>query len=82
MTALVSATLGDSRQLFAGRVLPFGLADAAAYADRMAAARVAGIAIGGSDGYVAATAKAAGMYVATRDSAFRAPGITVIDPWE
>lgn len=68
--------------LFAGRVLPFGLADAAEYADLMATARAAGIAIGRSDGYIAATAKAAGMSVATRDSAFHASGVTVIDPWE
>jgi toxin FitB len=68
--------------LFAKRVLPFDVAEAAAYAELMAAARAMGIAIGRSDGYIAATAKAAGMSIATRDGAFRATGVHVIDPWE
>ncbi|MEV0358689.1 PIN domain-containing protein [Nocardia sp. NPDC050697] len=68
--------------LFAARVLPFDLASSRAYAELMATARADGIAIGRSDGYIAATAKAAGMSVATRDSAFRATGVPVLDPWE
>ncbi|WP_174552876.1 hypothetical protein [Nocardia harenae] len=48
----------------------------------MATARADGVAIGRYDGYIAATAKAAGMSVATRDSAFRATGVPVINPWE
>lgn len=68
--------------LFAGRVLRFDLADADAYAELMAATRAAGITIGRSDGYIAATARAAGMSVATRDAAFRATGVPVIDPWQ
>ncbi|NKY27165.1 PIN domain-containing protein [Nocardia gamkensis] len=68
--------------LFAGRVLAFDLAASTAYAELMAAARAAGAAIGTADGYIAATAGAANMAVATRDTApFRAAGVPVIDPW-
>ncbi|MFR9766745.1 hypothetical protein [Nocardia sp. SC052] len=36
-----------------------------------------------ADGYIAATAGAARMAVATRDTApFRAAGVSVIDPWD
>jgi predicted nucleic acid-binding protein len=68
--------------LFTGRVLAFDLAASAAYGELMAAARAAGTAIGTADGYIAATAAAVKMTVATRDAApFRAAGIPVIDPW-
>lgn len=68
--------------LFTGRVLPFDLPASATYAEVMAAARAAGAAIGTADGLIAATAEAAGMTVATRDTApFRAAGVRVIDPW-
>lgn len=68
--------------LFAGRVLAFDTADAQAYAELMAAARAAGITIGRSDGYIAAAAKAAGMSIATRGTAFEATGVPVINPWQ
>lgn len=69
--------------LFAGRVLAFDLAASQAYAELMAKARAAGLAIGTADGYIAATAAANGMKVATRDAApFEAAGISVINPWE
>ncbi len=69
--------------LFAGRVLAFDLAASQAYAELMAKARVAGLAIGVADGYIAATAAANGMMVATRDTApFEAAGVPVINPWE
>lgn len=69
--------------LFAGRVLAFDLAATQADAELMAKARAAGMAIGAADGYIAATASANGMRVATRDTApFRAVGVAVIDPWE
>ncbi|WP_330233255.1 type II toxin-antitoxin system VapC family toxin [Nocardia sp. NBC_00508] len=68
--------------LFAGRVLAFDLTASAAYAELMTAARAAGAAIGAADGYIAATAGAANMAVATRDTApFQAAGVPVIDPW-
>ncbi|UGT63045.1 hypothetical protein [Nocardia asteroides] len=65
------------RPPFAARVLPL----AEVYAELMANARRRGDAIGRSDGHIA-TAKAAGKSVATRDSAFRATGVPVINPWE
>ena len=68
---------------FAGRVLPFDLDASKAYGELMARARLgAGLAIGNADGYIAATAAARGLLVATRDtSPFKAAGLTVIDPW-
>ena len=53
------------------------------YAELMARARAAGLAIGATDGYIAAIAAANGMMVATRDiSPFEAAGVSVINPWE
>ena len=73
---------GDVLPLFADRVLAFDLGAAAAYADLMAAARATGKAIGAADGYIAATALAHGLAVATRDvSPFEAAGLRVINPW-
>ena len=49
----------------------------------MARARAGGKAIAKADGYIAATAAAHGLIVATRDtSPFEAGGLQVIDPWE
>lgn len=68
--------------LFAGRVLPFDLACTQAYAELMAKARTAGLAIAAADGYIAAIAAANGFAVATRDTGpFEAAGATVINPW-
>lgn len=68
---------------FAGRVLSFNLDAARAYADLMTHAKAAGRAIGTADGYIAATAAARGLAVATRDtSPFEAAGLKVINPWE
>ncbi|MGH3560923.1 MAG: type II toxin-antitoxin system VapC family toxin [Mycobacterium sp.] len=68
--------------LFAGRVLAFDLPASQAYADLMARARAGGIAIGVADGYIAATAAANRMAIATRDiTAFEAVGIPVVNPW-
>lgn len=68
--------------LFAGRVLPFDMSASQAYSELMAKARAAGLAIGAADGYIAATAAANGMMVATRDvSPFLAAGLDVINPW-
>ncbi len=68
--------------LFAGRVLAFDLAASQTYAELMAKARAAGLVIGAADGYIAATAAANGMMVATRDTApFEAAGVPVINPW-
>ena len=68
--------------MFAGRVLSFDLAASQAYADLLAKARSAGRAISVSDGYIAATAAANGMMVATRDTApFEAAGLQTVNPW-
>jgi hypothetical protein len=68
--------------LFTGRVLPFDLAASQTYAELMARARAAGLAIGTTDGYIAAIASANGFAVATRDtSPFKAAGVRVINPW-
>ena len=68
--------------LFTGRVLPFDLAASQAYAELMVRARAAGLAIGTTDGYIAAIASANGFAVATRDtSPFKAAGVRVINPW-
>jgi len=68
--------------LFTGRVLAFDLPASRAYAETMSRARAAGRAIGTADGYIAATAAANRMAVATRDAAaFAAAGIPVINPW-
>ncbi|WP_047454210.1 type II toxin-antitoxin system VapC family toxin [Rhizobium rhizogenes] len=68
---------------FSGRVLPFDLDASQAYAKLMAQAKEAGKAIGKADGYIAATAAARGMTVATRDtSPFEAAGLNVINPWD
>jgi hypothetical protein len=68
---------------FAGRVLPFNLDASQAYADLMARARAGGKAIGKADGYIAATATACGLMVATRDiSPFETAGLKILNPWE
>ena len=80
-------TLHDSLEtrvlpLFSGRVLAFDMTASRTYADLMARAQAAGLAIGTTDGYIAAIAAANGMMVATRDaSPFEAAGVAVINPW-
>lgn len=72
----------DVLPLFQGRVLPFDLDASQAYADLMAQAKAAGTAIGKADGYIAATAAARGLMVATRDtSPFDAAGLKIVNPW-
>lgn len=68
--------------LFAGRVVPFDLACTQAYAELMARAGKAGLAVATADGYIAATAAANGFTVASRDTGpFEAAGAAVINPW-
>ncbi|MDR8075089.1 type II toxin-antitoxin system VapC family toxin [Burkholderia cenocepacia] len=68
--------------LFRGRVLPFDDAASKAYASLRAKARGTGNAMASADGFIAATAAAKGLIVATRDVApFEAAGLRVIDPW-
>lgn len=79
---LLARLEGEVLPLFSGRVLNFDLSASAAYAGLMAQARAQGEAIGKADGFIAATAAAHGLTVATRDAApFRAAGLDVINPW-
>ena len=69
--------------LFCGRVRPFELDCTAAYAELMAKAKSAGLAIAAADGYIAAIAATNRFSVATRDvSPFNAAGVNVINPWD
>lgn len=69
--------------LFAERVLPFDLSCAQIYAEIIAKAQKAGLAIAAADGFIAAIAAANGFAVATRDiRSFEAAGATVINPWK
>ena len=68
--------------IFTGRVLSFDLAASKAYAELMSKAQAEGRTISDSDGFIAATAAANGMWVATRNTApFEAIGLRTIDPW-
>ncbi|WP_349368807.1 type II toxin-antitoxin system VapC family toxin [Salinarimonas sp.] len=67
---------------FAGRVLPFDEAAAIHFAAIRAARRAAGRPVASFDSLVAATARAHGAIVATRNTSdFRGCGVDVIDPW-
>ncbi|MDE0154215.1 MAG: type II toxin-antitoxin system VapC family toxin [Gammaproteobacteria bacterium] len=69
--------------LFSGRVLPFDITVTEAYAEVISQARMAGQSISTADGYIAATAAANGMIIATRDTnPFVAAGLEVVNPWE
>lgn len=81
-TILRDRLKGEVLPHFSERILPFNLAASQSYAELMARARVSGKAIGTADGYIAATAAANGLVVATRDaSPFEAAGLKVINPW-
>lgn len=68
--------------LFASRMLAFDLTCTQPYAELMAQARRAGLAISTADGYIAAIAAAHRLAVATRDTRpCEAAGVAVIDPW-
>lgn len=72
----------DVLPMFIGRVLGFNLLESQAYAELMANARSVGQTLSASDGYIAATAAANSMMVATRDTLpFEAAGLTIINPW-
>jgi predicted nucleic acid-binding protein len=81
------STLQDSLEqtilpLFTGRVLPFDLGCASAYARLLAKTRKTGQAIATADAFIAAIAKTHGFAIATRDTTpFQSAGLTVINPW-
>ena len=66
---------------FAGRILAFDLAAAAAYAAIVGKRQRAGQPIGAVDAMIAAIARVHGAAVATRDSDLIGCGVPVIDPW-
>jgi predicted nucleic acid-binding protein len=75
-----AALFGDD---FAGRVLSFGADAASHYAAIVAIRRKSGNPIEAFDALIAATARAAGAGVATRDiRGFDECGLAVIDPWQ
>ncbi len=81
-TALAVAAEGMFAEDFAGRILPFGAAATARYADIVMGRRRAGTPIEGFDALIAAIALAAGASVVTRDiSGFEGCGLTLINPW-
>ena len=81
--AALRRTLTDGvAALFGPRLLPFDAAAAEVYAQLVSDARARGLAIGVSDGMIAAIAKHHGLMVATRDIApFEAAGVPVVNPW-
>ena len=69
--------------MFSGRMLPFDMACTQIYADLIAKARMAGLAIAAADGYIAAIASANRLTVATWDTGlFVAAGVAVVNPWQ
>lgn len=73
---------GEVLPHFSERILSFDLAASQFYSELMARARVSGKAIGMADGYIAATAAANCLAIATRDtSPFEAAALNVINPW-
>ena len=68
--------------LFTGRVLPFDHSCTRAYADLIAKAKNAGLAIATAHAFIAAIAITNRFAVATRDSSpFDVAGSAVINPW-
>lgn len=81
--SMLAARIDGLLEAFAGRILPFDTSAARCYADLAVKARAAGKGFPTPDGYIAAIAAAHSFAVASRDtSAFKAAGLTVIDPWE
>jgi len=78
----LTAALEGVLKFFEPRILPFDTNAARRYADLAVKARAAGKGFPTPDGYIAAIAASHGFGVASRDaSAFKAAGLTVIDPW-
>ncbi|MBB3835984.1 hypothetical protein FHR55_004248 [Xanthomonas arboricola] len=72
----------DVLPLFNGRLLAFDLDASHAFATLASKARTAGLTLGRVDTYIAATAAAQGLTVATRDTPpFEAMALDVINPW-
>ena len=80
---LAAAAVAVFEEEFAGRMLAFSDAAAPHYAHIVAARRRIGNPIEGFDALIAATARAAGASVATRDiGGFADCGVDLINPWD
>ncbi len=80
--ALLATRVDTLLDEFAGRILPFDTPAAQHYAHLAIRARTAGQGFPTPDGHIAAIAGAHGFAVASRDaSAFKAAGLTVLNPW-
>jgi len=81
-TALAAASEAMFDEDLADRILSFGGAAAAHYANLVIARRRAGNPIEAFDALIAATALAAGADIATRDiGGFEGCGLNLINPW-
>jgi toxin FitB len=78
---LAEALMALLEELFGERILDFDKAAALAYGPLVARARQSGHTIAIADAQIAAVAAVHGFSVATRDAAFEAAGVRVIDPW-
>ena len=79
----LGAAAQDILALFAGRILPFDSVAAREFAAIVADRRRLGRPINDFDAQIAATARAHGMMLATRDiHDFAETGIQIINPWE
>jgi len=79
LMAAIDAMIAED---FAGRILPFDSAAAQAFVLVFLERRAAGRPISFADCQIAATARAQGAAIATRNTAdFAGCGIAVIDPW-
>ena len=77
------AILEQILPLFEGRVLPFDLAAAQAFAPVNTQARLSGHPIGFADGAIAAISAAHGFILATRNvNDFKGANIALINPWD
>jgi len=69
--------------LFEGRIIPFDIAAAEAYATVVVSAHRHGYAISVADAQIAAIAASRDLSVASRDETpFQAAGLAVINPWK
>jgi len=82
-TTLAAAAEAMFTDDFAGRVLAFDAAAAVYYAEIVVARGRVGSPIEAFDAQIAATARAAGAGIATRDiRGFTGCGVALVDPWE
>jgi len=80
---LAQAVSAMLEQDFAGRILPFDLAAAVAYATLVAERERAGASIAMADAQIAAICRVSGAALATRNQKhFAGMGLTLINPWD